>query len=146
MNSRSSANLLIDTFLPSTRDPKPDWKSSAKERQKERWALRNAFRKARKLAVRQKQQHQGAAETAMDSGHKAKVAKMAEEAAEKVKKLGGQEAAEKATAEKTVSSERTQEITWLPIEPHPQNSQFLQSQQHQQGGLTGYTHLGRGER
>ena len=138
-NSRSSANLIIDSVVnqPSTRGPKPAGRESWA---KERWAPRNAFRKARKLAARQKQQHQGAAETAMGSGHKAKVAKWAEEAAEKAKKQGEQETAEKATAEKTVSSERTREITWLPI-----NSQFLPSPQYQQGDLAEYTNLGRRE-
>ena len=113
--SRSSANMIIGTMFnqPSTRDPKPaDWESWSWERKREWWTPRNAARKARKVAVRQKQGEQGTAE--------------------------------KAAAEKTVSSERTQEKLHLHGS-HSQNPQFLPSQQHQQGHLAGYTHSGRGE-
>ena len=50
---------------PSSRDPKPaDWESWSWERKKEWWAPRNAARKARKVAARQKQAEQEAAEKA----------------------------------------------------------------------------------
>ena len=147
---QSSANLIIESLAnqPSTRDPKPaDWESWTRERQKEWWAPRNAARKARKIAARQKQQeHEWFVEKAMKLAQNAKVAKeMAEEAAEKVKKLDEQEAAEKAAAEKTVSSERTQGMISLPIGSHSQNAQFLPAQQNQQGRPSGYTQSGRGE-
>ena len=79
----------------------------------------------------------------MKLAHNAKIAnRLAEEAAEKVKKLKAQvqklddeEKADNAAAEKTVFS-RTQEKLCLQTRSHSQNTQSLPSQQIQQGHLS----------